>query len=415
MNVLYTAGVGAYNGALRLVAPFHRKARAIVRGRRDTLGRLRSALQSGRSYVWVHAASLGEFEQGRPLIERLHRERPDLGVVLSFFSPSGYEVRRDYDGADAVVYLPADTPRRVEEFLDALRPVAAVFVKYEFWGNMLAGLRRRGVPTFLISAIFRPGQIFFRPWGGAFRSMLGCFDRIFTQDEPSLRLLESVGYTSAERAGDTRFDRVADILSRPADVPAAERFAAGQGLTLIVGSSWEADEEVYLPWVNAHPDVRVIIAPHEFDAARLERLRARVEGRAVLLSEAEAGKADPAGAKCLIVDCYGRLSSIYRYAQIAYIGGGFGHGIHNVIEAAVFGMPVLFGPRHTKFREALGLLEAGAAQTFADAAAFAAAMDGLMQPGAAARAGEAAAAYTRSNLGATSAIWRALAPLLPRP
>lgn len=414
MNALYNLAIRLYDLGIRAAAVRNVKAARIRDGRRSTFSTLASALEPGRRYVWIHAASLGEFEQGRPLMERLRRESPQTGIVLTFFSPSGYEVRKNYRGADIVCYLPADTPRLARRFVETVRPQAAVFVKYEFWGNFIGQLRRMEIPVYLISAIFRPRQIFFKPWGGQFREILRCFTRIFVQDEASRRLLSGIGIRDVTVAGDTRFDRVTDILNTTVEMPRVERFVERSPFTLIAGSSWPADEDHYIGWFNAAPAAtRLIIAPHEFDNARLEALRSRIAGGAVMLSELEAGR-DPGEARCLIVDCFGKLSSLYRYADAALIGGGFGAGIHNINEAAVYGMPVIFGPRHDKFKEAADLLACGGGFCYTARQA----LDDILRrlstdAGFLKKAGEAAGSYVRSQLGATARIWdQAIAPLL---
>ena len=407
MNLIYNTGIALYAAAIKAAAPFHRKAALMTRGQARTFSLLSSLCKPGEKRVWVHAASLGEFEQGRPFIERLRREMPDVRIVLTFFSPSGYEVRKNFAGADVVCYLPFDTPANARRFVSIVSPVCAIFVKYEFWGNYLSALAARGIPVFLISAIFRPGQIFFRPWGGAFRRMLGSFTRIFVQDEASATLLASVTSTPVTVAGDTRFDRVTDVLHTTFEIPAIESFArCAPAFTLIAGSSWPQDENLYIPWVNSRPDVRLIIAPHEFDSRRIADLRASISGKCVTLSEIEEGKATANDARCIIVDCFGRLSSIYRYADAAYIGGGFGAGIHNINEAAVYGIPVFFGPRHSKFKEATDLLACGGALTFSTRQEFEAAMTRVSDPAWRRKAGSAAAAYIKANLGATDIVWQ---------
>lgn len=383
----------------------NRKAAMMVEGHRHVFDTLEAKLESGKKYVWIHAASLGEFEQGRPLIERLRRVYPELGIVLTFFSPSGYEVRKNYTGADIVTYLPFDTPRISSRFIDMVNPCAAVFVKYEFWGNYLTGLAKRGIPTYLISAIFRENQIFFRPYGGMFRKLLGTFTDIFVQDQASAKRLASIGFTNVSVAGDTRFDRVTDVMKSATEVPAIAEFVKGSEFTIIAGSSWGADEAMYMPWVNAHPQARIVIAPHEFDAVRLESLKKSVTGGAVLLSELENG-ASSGGARCVIVDCYGKLSSIYRYGDVAIVGGGFGEGIHNINEAAVYGIPVVFGPNHDRFKEAHDLLDCGGARTYRDAVGLAKILDEFLNDKAALKAaGLAAGSYIKANVGAVDRIW----------
>lgn len=414
MSLLYNSGIALYAAALKAAAPFHRKAALMTGGQRDTFRRLEEKCPPGQPRVWVHAASLGEFEQGRPFIERLRREMPQVSIVLTFFSPSGYEVRKNFAGADVVCYLPFDTPANARRFVDIVSPICAIFVKYEFWGNYLTALADRKIPVFLISAIFRPGQIFFKPWGGEFRRMLGRFSHIFVQDEASARLLAPVTSTPVTVAGDTRFDRVTDVLHTTVEMPAVERFARGASdFTLIAGSSWPQDENIYIPWINTHPGVRLIIAPHEFDARRIEELRPRIDGKCVTLSDIEAGKATADDARCLIIDCFGKLSSIYRYADAAYIGGGFGAGIHNINEAAVYGIPVMFGPNHSKFKEAGDLIACGGALTFSTPDGFARTMDLVTDPAWRHKAGSAAAAYIKANLGATDIVWQEFKKLVP--
>lgn len=409
MNALYNTGIRLYSLAARLVASRNPKADKMIRGQRETLPRLREALVPGRKYIWVHTASLGEFEQGRPVIERLRRDYPDYGIVLTFFSPSGYEVRKNYQGADVVCYLPFDLPGRVRDFLDTVNPAMAIFVKYEFWGNYLHALQRRGIPTYLISSIFRPSQPFFKKWGAMFRGMLKCYDYIFVQDADSLAMLRSIGVENAMVAGDTRFDRVTDIRRAAAPLPSVEEAFKEPAFTFVAGSSWPQDEAVYLDWLRRHPEVRTIIAPHEFDAARLEKLRSELGAGAVLLSELDARfeKDDvPADVRHIIVDCFGKLSSLYRYATVAYVGGGFGAGLHNINEAAVYGVPVVYGPNHTKFKEARDMAALGGGIPVGSRAEFEKEMDTLMADESLRRSrGEKAAAYIASQIGATDRIF----------
>lgn len=414
MSILYTAGIHLYNGLLRVASLRNRKARLMLRGRRETMARVRAARREGERWVWVHAASLGEFEQGRPLMERIAAEHPEVKIALTFYSPSGYEVRKNYAGAHLVAYLPADTPRAMRRFIDALRPELAVMVKYEFWGNCLRELSRREIPVLLISAIFRESQLFFKPWGGWYRSMLHRFSHIFVQDDASRRLLAGIGVTAVTVAGDTRFDRVIDIMRTVRDIPALDALTAGKTrLTMIFGSSWEADEQVYFPWLRAAAgEVKAVIAPHEFDAARLETMRkALAPLRVLLFSEIADKPGSAADADVLIIDCFGLLSSAYAYASVAYVGGGFGTGIHNINEAAVYGIPVVYGPRHQKFLEARELAEAGGGFSIDGRESFERLMDfrtGLLNTAVRKKAGVAAGAYIRSKLGATDKIYATL-------
>lgn len=407
MNMLYNIGIRAYALGARILALRNPKIARMVQGQKQTLSRLRNALQPGKRYVWVHAASLGEFEQGRPFIEKLRRENPQLGVILTFFSPSGYDVRCNYSGADIVCYLPFDTPGGARKFIDVACPVMAVFVKYEFWGNYLGELHKRGIPTYIISAIFRPSQPFFKWWGGMFRNMLRCFDSIFVQDERSAALLGGIGFErNVIVAGDTRFDRVTDILNTTVQMPAVEQFVASSPLTIVFGSSWSQDEELYVHWLKAHPQVKAIVAPHEFDNGRLEKLRHLGAGSGVLLSELEEDTEACKDAQVLVIDCFGKLSSLYRYGDMAYVGGGFGDGIHNINEAAVYGIPVLFGPRHKKFKEASDLIACGGGFSFSTRAGLEQILDSMLSDDTKRiDAGNKAGEYIKSQLGATNKVF----------
>ena len=418
MNLLYNTAISLYGAAAQLVSLRSRKVRKMLQGQHRTPEMLRRKLAGKPGAVWFHASSLGEFEQGRPMIERLRREHPEVPILLSFFSPSGFEVRKNYPYVDAVVYLPFDTPRRVRKFLDLVRPSMAIFIKYEFWGNYLEDLHKRGIPTYLISSIFRPGQRFFRKGGGLFRRMLGCFTHLYVQDERSRRLLRVIDVKNVTVAGDTRFDRVTDVMRSSVEIPGFPGFAPRTRLKFIAGSSWEADEEIYVPWLNAHSEIGFIIAPHEFNETRLEALRNRFASKTVLLlsewihilKESERGNTPPpawlSGIRGIIVDSFGKLSSLYRFADIAYIGGGFGAGIHNLNEAAVYGIPVVFGPNHEKFKEASDLITCGGGFSVANSSEFGATIDTLVNsPEEIRRAGDAAGKYIRDNLGATDRIY----------
>lgn len=415
MNPLYNAGLHLYRLGAKIASTRSPKIKKMVAGQREAFDYLSRCVGSERDWIWIHAASLGEFEQGRPLIEMIKERRPSTKILLTFFSPSGYEVRKDYGLADAVCYLPFDTPGLSRRFLDIVNPSMAIFIKYEFWGNYLTQLRERAVPTYLVSAIFRPQQSFFRWWGGWFRQMLGCMTKIYVQDSRSVELLAGIGVTNVAKTGDTRLDRVSDIKNHPLKVPEIARFGEDASLRLVVGSSWEADEDIYMPWLNAHPDVKAIIAPHEFDDDRLAKLIDRVDGEAVLLSQwkamVESGADGIGRVRAVIVDSFGQLSSLYRLADVAYVGGGFGKSIHNINEAAVYGIPTVFGPRHGKFKEAADLLACGGAFSAADPAGIGDALDLLAaDPSLRRRAGKAAAAYIDSHLGATAHIYDDIFP-----
>lgn len=418
MNPLYNAGIALYAFAARCASARSPKIARMIQGQGAALERIRrkrAELAPGGFDLWIHSASLGEFEQARPLIDRLLRERPDMSVLASFFSPSGFEVRRDYHPRVATVYLPFDTPAAAEAFIEAAAPRMAVFVKYEFWGNYLSELSRRGIPAYLISAIFRPGQIFFRPWGGAFRGILRCFNHLYVQDEASRRLLEGIGLGSrVSVVGDTRFDRVAAVRDAGREIPEITRFLSSvpEAPVFIAGSSWPADEALYFPWLLSRPDLKAIIAPHEFDSLRIAAIRhALGDSRTMSFSTyKEIFAADPADprldrVRVLVIDCFGLLSSLYRYASVAYVGGGFGKSIHNINEAAAYAIPVVFGPEHAKFKEASDLITCGGAFEVRSARTMAETLSRLFDDAAARRAaGDAAGRYIRQNVGATDAI-----------
>lgn len=412
MKFLYNLGIKAYGMAARVAAMRGGKARLFVDGRKDALAALAAvtASRAPQGYdLWVHAASLGEFEQARPIIEAVKSARPDTKILLTFFSPSGYTVRKDYPLATAVVYLPEDTAANAAEFLDIARPRKAVFVKYEFWINFLTALSARHIPVYLVSAIFRPGQIFFKPWGRIFRKALHCYSHIFVQTPESARLLQGIGVTGVTVAGDTRIDRVYDIMQGGKRFEGVEKWLEATPFTVVAGSSWPADEDVYLPWLNAHPEVKAIIAPHEFDARRLEALQQKIKAPSVLWSRCNDGTDIPADAQVLVVDTFGKLSSIYRYASVAIVGGGLGAGIHNINEAAVYGIPVIFGPNNRKFREARDLKTLGGGSEYTSAASAAQLLENFRTDSAAReRAGACSAQYIADNRGATALILKEL-------
>ena len=404
MDPIYNLGVATYRNAVKLAAVRNPKAKLMLRGQRRCFRTLQRKLDPAGGYIWIHASSLGEFEQGRPLIERIKRDNPQARILLSFFSPSGYEVRKNFSLADTVVYLPFDLPGNVKRFLDIVKPSVAIFVKYEFWGNYLSALKHRGVPTYIISAIFRPGQIFFRPWGGMFRKMLKCFDTLFVQNEQSRELLAGIGVDNVVVAGDTRFDRVADVRAAAREFPLVSKFVEGAKFTLVMGSSWPPDEDIVIPYFNTHQGMKLIIAPHEFDRHRLHVLMSKLSRPARFYSEATASNV--ANADCLIIDSFGLLSSLYRYGQAAYVGGGFGVSIHNINEAAVYGIPVIFGPKHHKFQEARDLIALDGAMSIHNADEFSAAMDPLLENEPLRRkCGRAAGEYIQSHLGGTAIIY----------
>ena len=399
---MYSLGIYLMALGVRVAALFKEKLRKMVQGHRATWQMLR-ALSGKDTYVWFHAASLGEFEQGRPLMERLRREHPEKKILLTFFSPSGYEVRKNYDGADLVCYLPFDTPLNARRFVKLAHPEAAFFIKYEFWRNYIEVLYKRGIPCYSVSSIFRENQIFFRPYGRGYARCLSRMTHLFVQNETSRRLLEGIGVTNVDVVGDTRFDRVLDIRNAAKPLPLAERFA-GCWKVLVAGSSWPQDEEIIIPYFNRHPNLKLVLAPHVVSEEHLQAIERQLARPALRYSKATPKAV--AEADCLIIDCYGLLSSIYRYASMAYVGGGFGVGIHNVPEAAVYGIPVIIGPNNKKFREAQALLRYGGCKEIAGAADFEQIMDAwLSDKEALATAGKAAGSYIADNAGAADRIF----------
>lgn len=356
---LYNIGIFIYVKCIALAAGWYDKARLWHEGRKGLFERMEAAIKPSDRIVWVHAASLGEFEQGRPVIERVREKYPQYKILVTFFSPSGYEIRKNYEGADYVFYLPADRPSYVRRFLDIVHPEAAIFVKYEFWLNMLAELRRRNVRTYVISAIFRRNSIFFRFYGGMWRRALRSFDRIFVQNAESAGLLAEIGIDNVMVSGDTRFDRVAEIARQARKIELLERFR-GSSRLFIAGSTWGPDEELLIRLANENPSVKFVIAPHEMEEERIERLCRSIVGGAVRYTKCTPQTSFDS-VQVLVLDTVGLLSSAYGYASWGYIGGGFGVGIHNTLEAAAFGLPVAFGPNYGRFREACDLVAIGAA------------------------------------------------------
>ena len=358
MRFLYSLGLALYALLLRLVAPFNPKAAAWVAGRRGLLPRIAQALAADTApRLWVHCASLGEFEQGRPLIGGLRQQYPGHKIVLTFFSPSGYEVRKNWAGADYVFYLPLDSADNARAFVQYVQPKLAVFVKYEFWYYYLRELREQHIPAVVVAAIFRPNQVFFKPWGGFFRKILAQLQHIFTQNEESAELLRSIGLTHVRVAGDTRFDTVAaTALAPPRSLPLVEAFVADGAPVLVAGSTWPEDLPALAPLLRKHARaMRYIVAPHEVSEAHLQEVEAAMPGLTVRYSRAT--PATVAEARLLLIDNVGLLSQLYRFGRFAYIGGAFGAGLHNTLEAAAFGLPVFFGPRYERFQEAVALVE----------------------------------------------------------
>lgn len=354
MKLLYDISIAIYVLLVRFASLFNPKAKQWYEGRRGMIERMQQEMAGAEQVVWIHVASLGDFEQGRPLVDYIKTHYPDYKILLTFFSPSGYEVRKNYPNADYVYYIPADRRCEVARFLDVARPKVAIMVKYEFWLNMLTELGKRNIRTFIVSAIFRKKSIFFNPLGGIWRKALRSFEMLFVQDEASKVLLSDIGVENVVVAGDTRFDRVLAIADKAERVEVVERFK-GDGRLFVAGSTWGADEEIILSLIDKNPDIKFVIAPHEMDELRIERIMRKT--RAVRYTQCEG--VDFADKQVLILDTMGLLSRVYGSAEWAYVGGGFGAGIHNTLEAAVYGLPVAFGPKYQKFKEARDLIALG--------------------------------------------------------
>ncbi len=405
---MYELFIILYNIGVWVASFFSKKVRTMWKGEHRTFRVLREKIDPNAMYIWFHAASLGEFEQGRPIMEAIRREHPGYKILLTFFSPSGYEVRKNYDGADVVVYLPIDTKRNARRFLRLTNPVMAFFIKYEFWSNYLHMLKERHVPTFSVSSIFRPNQIFFRAYGKGYGKVLDCFTHFFVQNEESRDLLKSIGIDCVSVTGDTRFDRVLQIRDAGKSLPIVENFVGGTAEdrphVFIAGSSWPPDEDIFIRYFNEHRDWKLIIAPHVIGDDHMKQILGKLERKTVRYTEATTENV--AGAECLIIDCFGLLSSIYRYADVTYVGGGFGVGIHNVLEAAVWGKPVIFGPNNKNFQEAQGLLKAGGGFEITSYDDFVGVMRKLADNKALEQSRERAGGFVESLAGATRQIMK---------
>ncbi|HLG02529.1 MAG TPA: glycosyltransferase N-terminal domain-containing protein [Bacteroidia bacterium] len=412
MRPLYSFNILMYGLTLRFASLFHAKARQWITGRKNLFTELEKKIAgTDQPVVWFHCASLGEFEQGRPLIEQIKKRYPGHRILLTFFSPSGYEVRKNYEGADVISYLPLDTPANARRFIRLVKPKVVFFIKYEFWLNMLALLRENTIPHYLVSAIFREKQVFFKPWGGIFRDALKGFTFIFTQENKSINLLQSIGITHAEVSGDTRFDRVAEIAANAKQIPLAEKFAGAGKKVIVAGSTWPQDEAHLFPAICEHltNGWKLLIAPHELNEARLSSIESALEKMGVEQTNiqrfSKANEKTIANAQVLLIDNMGMLSSLYRYGRIAYIGGGFGRSIHNTLEAAVYGIPVIFGPRFEKFNEAKGLIARGGGFSVSTGEELNTVLNTLMRDEKRmSEAGKKAGEYVIQNKGATEKI-----------
>lgn len=420
MPLLYDIGLGLYHAGIHMASAFVPKAKQWVSGRKGTWQRLESKRDALRGCLWMHCASVGEFEQGRPVLEALRAEHPSMPVLLTFYSPSGYEARKDFPLATHVEYLPADGVANAKRFLDLVQPKAVLWVKYEFWHHWLLALKQRGIPVFLVSAIFRKEQPFFRWYGATHRGMLNCITKLFVQDEASLSLLAGIGVKNASVSGDTRFDRVAEIAATNEELSIAAGFK-GTVPVIIGGSTWPADEAFLLEgFASRKQGPKCIIVPHELDADHLRAIEARFPKPLAHWSELEGAAEENIAATLgqqasatLLVDRMGLLARLYKYADIAYIGGGFGDGIHSLLEAAAWGKPVIFGPKHQKFAEAKGLIEAGGGFEVKDANELRHVLNKLLDdPDALTSASRNASNYVHERVGATERVVLAISPML---
>ena len=401
---------------IAIASLFNEKVRKMWRGEREAFKILKQKVDPNAKYIWFHAASLGEFEQGRPLMERIRKDYPQYKILLTFYSPSGYEVRKNYEGADIICYMPVDTRLNAIRFLRLVRPVMAFFIKYEFWSNFLHILKHRNIPTYSVSSIFREDQVFFKWYGRNYAGVLKCFTRFFVQNEESKRLLEGIGITAVDVVGDTRFDRVLQIKEAAKQLPICEAFRTGVASSqsadvphhdfkvFVAGSSWPPDENIFIPFFNEHKDWRLLIAPHVIAEEHLKLILSLIKDKKVV-RYTQTTPEEAADADVLIIDCFGLLSSMYNYGDVAYIGGGFGVGIHNTLEAAVWNMPVIFGPNNKKFQEAQGLLKSGGGfeiNTYED---FSGLMNSLMNDEAFLKqTGDKAGAFVAHLAGATDKV-----------
>lgn len=407
MNFLYNLSIFIYLYSIKLAALFNPKARLWVEGRRNIFDKIREKINGDKNIIWFHCASLGEFEQGRPLIERIKKQHTKYKILITFFSPSGYEIRKSYELADYVFYLPIDSSFNAKTFVEIVNPVFVIFVKYEFWFNYIESLYQKKIPIFLISAIFRQEQHFFKWYGSWFRKKLFHFKHLFVQNNNSKALLEGIGFKDVSVCGDTRFDRVFEIAKTANSFPLIEKFIAGKNV-LIAGSTWPPDELLLLDIINKKAiDVKFIIAPHVIDEKRIISFMQQLPSKAIRFSTMI--EEDIVNANVLIIDTIGVLSQIYRYGSIAYIGGGFGKNIHNIQEPITFGLPVLFGPKYKNFNEAVDLVESQGAFCVNDSEDLGNVLKKLLSnPEAHLKSTKVCLDYVAQNIGATAKIEKML-------
>ena len=403
MRLIYNFGLKIYLLLVKMSASKNPKARKWLDGRKNLLKRIKAEVNSSEKCVWVHCASLGEFEQGRPLIEEIKRAYPEKKIVLTFFSPSGYEVQKDYKNADYICYLPLDTRRNAKRFIKLINPEVVFFIKYEYWYNFLSILKKKSVPVYFVSAIFRKDQLFFKWYGGWYRKMLKKATHFFIQNQESADLLEELNVKNYTIVGDTRFDRVAHIHENVKPLPLVEMFMDNQK-AIVAGSSWKAEEALLMQYLRIFPKLKVIIAPHEVSEENIQRI-INLFGEANTVCYSKATPKSMVGKNVLIIDCYGLLTSLYQYGLIALVGGGFGVGIHNILEPATFGMPIIIGPKYEKFKEANDLVELNAAFPVANIEEFNTLMNHLLSDREIVKIiSDKASAYVKDNVGATAKV-----------
>ncbi len=410
-QIIYRFVVCFYILAIRIASLFNKKARLWVNGRINIFEQLNSCFaKNNNKVVWMHCASLGEFEQGRTIIEAIKKQNPETKILLTFFSPSGYEIRKNYPVADWVFYLPADSPGNAKKFIDTINPSQVIFVKYEFWYYFLRELKKQQIPTYLISATFREKQPFFSWYGELFREMLFCFNKIFVQDKASALLLEGIDYKEYEVTGDSRLDRVAEIKKQAEKFPVLDTFSKDSKV-IICGSTWPADEKIISDFAKKNPDFKIVIAPHQIDRNHLKEIADFFNFTEILFYSQNPENSKLKEANILIIDNIGMLSSLYSYGQLAYIGGGFGAGIHNILEAVVYEIPVVFGGNYHKFREAVDLIEEGVAFEISKEHTLSDLIVKISEDSSKKRIKEKIANYLKKNTGATTKILAGLKPL----
>jgi len=404
MQFIYNFSIRIYYFIIKISSLFNAKAKLFVDGRKNLFSNL-GKIDFDNKIAWFHCASLGEFEQGRPLIEKFKKEYPNYKILLSFFSPSGYEIRKNYENADYIIYLPIDTPKNAKRFVNIIKPDIVFFVKYEFWYNFIKEIKKNEIPLYIVSSIFRENQIFFKWYGKWYRKILFNISHFFVQDIESKKLLEKISIANVTIAGDTRFDRVYEIVKKAKELPIINNFK-NNSLLFIAGSTWKPDEEIITSYINKKQDnVKYIIAPHEIDEINIKRIENNISNDITVIRYSKANEENIDSYKVLIIDNIGLLSSIYKYGDVAYIGGGFGKGIHNVLEAACYGIPIMFGPNYSKFKEAIELIKKNGAFSICSYNEFETNLNIFVNSNQKlSKAGEIAARYVISKKGVTAKI-----------